>query len=123
MTSLPRLIGPDTGSPLRVKRIEVWSELLAGRRMVESGAAVRGLAWRQTFRLLARYKELGGASLIHQAPGPASNRQMNPCARQCPVPLVRTEYADFGPTLAIEARADLKRDTTSGEVSSNVPKV
>ena len=37
-----------------LKRIEVLTEILAGRRTVESGAAVMGLAWRQTFRLLAR---------------------------------------------------------------------
>ena len=85
-----------------LKRIEVLTEILAGRRTVESGAAVMGLAWRQTFRLLARYKELGGASVIHQARGRASNRQMNPGVREYAVELVRTRYADFGPTLAAE---------------------
>jgi hypothetical protein len=39
-----------------LKRIEVLTEILAGQRTVESGAAVMGLAWRQTFRLLARCK-------------------------------------------------------------------
>ena len=85
-----------------LKRIEVLTEILAGRRTVESGAAVMGLAWRQTFRLLARYKELGGTSVIHKARGRASNRQMNPGVRQYVVELVRTKYADFGPTLATE---------------------
>ena len=85
-----------------LKRIEVLTEILAGRRTVESGAAMMGLAWRQTFRLLARYKELGGASVIHQARGRASNRQMTPGVRQYAVELVRSKYADFGPTLAAE---------------------
>jgi hypothetical protein len=85
-----------------LKRIEVLTEILAGRRTVESGAAVMGLAWRQTFRLLARYKEFGGASVIHQARGRASNRQINPGVRQYAVELVRTRYSDFGPTLAAE---------------------
>ena len=85
-----------------LKRIEVLSAILAGRRTVESGATVMGLAWHQTFRLLARYKELGGASVIHQARGRASNRQMNPGVREYAVELVRTRYADFGPTLAAE---------------------
>ncbi|ADW71137.1 Integrase catalytic region (plasmid) [Granulicella tundricola MP5ACTX9] len=85
-----------------LKRIEVLTEILAGRRTVESGAAVMGLAWRQTFRLLARYKELGVASVMHQARGRASNRQMNPDVREYAVELVRTRYADFGPTLAAE---------------------
>ena len=94
-----------------LKRIEVLTEILAGRRTVESGAAVMGLAWRQTFRLLARYKELGGASVIHQARGRASNRQMNPGVREYAVELVRTRYADFGPTLAAEVSAS--RSTAS----------
>ncbi len=85
-----------------LKRIEVLTEILAGRRTVESGAAVLGLKWRQIFRLLARYKEHGGASVIHQARGRASNRQMNPGVREYAVELVRTRYADFGPTLAAE---------------------
>jgi hypothetical protein len=89
-----------------LKRIEVLTEILAGRRTVESGAAVMGLAWRQTFRLLARYKEFGGASVIHRARGRASNRQMNPGIRQYAVELVRTRYGDFGPTLAAEVLLD-----------------
>ncbi len=86
-----------------LKRIEVLTEILAGRRTVESGAAVMGLAWRQTFRLLARYKETGRR--VGDPPGArgrASNRQMNPGVREYAVELVRTEYADFGPTLAAE---------------------
>ena len=43
-----------------LKRIKLLTEIRAGTRTVESGAAVMGLAWRQTFRLLARYKELDG---------------------------------------------------------------
>ncbi len=50
-----------------LKRIEILTEILAGRRTVESGAALMGLAWRQTYRLLSRYKDLGGASVIHAA--------------------------------------------------------
>ncbi|WP_041598124.1 hypothetical protein, partial [Granulicella tundricola] len=52
-----------------LKRIEVLREILAGRRTVESGAALVGLAWRQTFRLLPRYREFGGGSIISQARG------------------------------------------------------
>ena len=85
-----------------LKRIEVLTEILAGRRSVESGAAVLGLAWRQTYRLLARYREHGGSSVIHGARGRGSNRQMNPGVREYAVELVRMRYSDLGPTLATE---------------------
>ena len=54
----------------------------------------------------AVYKEFGGASVIHGARGRASNRQMNPGVRQYAVELVKTKYADFGPTLAAEVLLD-----------------
>src|SRR5436305_5634663 len=76
-----------------LKRIEVLTEILAGRRTAESGAAVMGLAWRQTFRLLARYKELGGASVLHQARGRTESaaRVLNVSLRQAQRLLARDE--------------------------------
>jgi hypothetical protein len=85
-----------------LKRIEVLTEVLAGRRTVVSAAAVLTLGVRQTFRLLARYQKGGGGALIHQARGRASNRQWNSGVRKYAVELVRSKYADFGPTLATE---------------------
>ena len=85
-----------------LKRIEVLTDVLAGRRTVESAAAVLRLGIRQTFRLLARYQEGGGGALIHRARGRASNRQLNSGIREFAVELVRSKYADFGPTLATE---------------------
>ena len=52
-----------------LKRIEVLTKVLAGRRTVVSAAAVLGLGVRQTFRLLARYQEGGCGALIYQARG------------------------------------------------------
>jgi hypothetical protein len=85
-----------------LKRIEVLTEVLAGRRTVLSAAAVLELGIRQTFRLLARYQEGGGGALIHQARGRISNRQWNSGVRDYAVELVRSKYGDFGPTLATE---------------------
>ena len=58
-------------------------------------------------RLVARdlaqqVQEGGGGVLIHQARGRASNRQWNSGVREYAVELVRSKYADFGPTLATE---------------------
>jgi len=95
-------MGLLTMSERDLKRVEVLTDVLAGRRTVESAAAVLRLGIRQTFRLLARYEEGGGGALVHRARGRASNRQWNSGIRDYAVELVRSRYADFGPTLATE---------------------
>ena len=85
-----------------LKRVEVLTDVLAGRRTVQAAAAVLELGIRQTFRLLARYEEGGGGALLHRARGRASNRQWSSGIREYAMELVRSRYADFGPTLATE---------------------
>jgi hypothetical protein len=70
-------MGLVTMSERDLKRIQVLTEVLAGRRTVVLAAAVLVLVVRQPFRLLARYKDGGGGALTHQARGRASNRQWN----------------------------------------------
>jgi hypothetical protein len=48
-----------------LKRIEVLSEVLIGRRTVVNAASVMGINERQVYRLLARYQEEGGSGLAH----------------------------------------------------------
>jgi len=85
-----------------VKRLQVLAEVRAGKRTVVSAAVVLDLGVRQTFRLMSRYEAGGAGALIHQARGRASNRQLSAGIREYAVELVRTKYADFGPTLATE---------------------
>ena len=67
-----------------------------------AAAAVLAVSERQAYRLLARYECDGGSGLIHKARGRSSNRSKNEGIRKYAVELVRTRYADFGPTLATE---------------------
>ena len=85
-----------------LKRIEVLSDVRIGRRTVAAAAAVLAVSERQAYRLLARYECDGGSGLIHKARGRSSNRSKNEGIRKYAVELVRTRYADFGPTLATE---------------------
>ena len=89
-----------------LRRIEVLSDVRAGRRTVAAAAAVLAVGERQAFRLLARYEAGGGAGLIHKARGKTSNRSHNEGIRKYAVELVTTRYADFGPTLATEMLLD-----------------
>ncbi len=89
-----------------LRRIEVLSEVRTGRRTVAAAAAVLAVSERQAYRLLARYERDGGSGLIHKARGRTSNRSRNEGIRKYAVELVKTKYADFGPTLAIEVLLD-----------------
>ena len=86
-----------------LQRIEVLTEVLAGRRTTESAAGVLGVSLRQTQRLLARYQDGGGASLIHRSRGRTASNRLSDGVRDYVVELVRQNYRDFGPTLAAEA--------------------
>jgi hypothetical protein len=85
-----------------LQRIEVLTDVLAGRRTVAAAGTALALSERQMYRLLAKYEAGGGGALIHQARGRASNRTLNAGIRKYAVELVRAHYADFGPTMAAE---------------------
>ena len=89
-----------------VRRIEILTEVLSGRRTVGSAAIVLAISPRQVHRLLIRFRDDGGGALIHKGRGQASNHRLNPGVREYALELVRTRYADFGPTLAIEVLLD-----------------
>ncbi len=89
-----------------LRRIEVLSEVRAGRRTVAAAAAVLAVSERKAYRLLARYERDGGSGLTHKARGRTSNRSRNEGIRRYAVELVKSRYADFGPTLASEVLLD-----------------
>jgi transposase len=91
-----------TMSGRELQRIEVLSEVLARRRSEISAAAILGLSTRQTRRLLAAYRDGGGGALIHKARGRTSNNRLIAGIREYVIELVRSRYADFGPSLAAE---------------------
>jgi hypothetical protein len=91
-----------TMSGRELQRIEVLSEVLARRRTEISAAAILGLSTRRTRRLLTAYRDGGGGALIHKARGRTSNNRLIPGIREYVIELVRSRYADFGPSLAAE---------------------
>ncbi len=58
-------------------------------------------AW-QVNRLLIRFREDGGGGLIHKGRGQSSNHSVSAGVREYILDLVKSKYADFGPTLATE---------------------
>ncbi len=56
-------------SKQELRRVEVLTEVLGGRRTTESAAGVLGVSLRQAQRLAARYRDGGGGALIHKSRG------------------------------------------------------
>jgi len=99
-----------------LKRIEVLTEVFAGRRTAGSAAAVLDLSVRQAQRLLARYQDGGGAALIHRSRGRTASNRLSHGVRDYVLELVRQNYCDFGPTLAAKVilerhDVDVSRET------------
>ena len=102
-----------------LQRVEVLAEVIHRRRTVASAAVVLALSARQVRRLLSAYRHGGAGALAHQARGRPSNNRLKDEVRERALELVRSAYADFGPTLAAEKLAethDLKvsRETLRG---------
>jgi hypothetical protein len=103
-----------------LQRIEVLTEVLAGRRTTASAATVLAVSVRQTQRLLIRYRDGGGGALIHKARGRTSNYQLSTGIRDYALELIRQSYRDFGPTLAAEILLErhglqISREMTNSE--------
>ena len=89
-----------------LQRIQVLSEVTNHRRTVASAAVVLALSTRQVHRLLNAYRLGGGGAIAHKARGRPSNNRLADEVRDQAVQLVRSTYADFGPTLAAEMLAE-----------------
>jgi len=85
-----------------LRRIEVLSDVRAGRRTVAAAAAVLLVSERQAYRLVARYRDGGGGALIHKNRGRPASNKLGQGVRELALELVRQNYRDFRPTLAAE---------------------
>jgi Homeodomain-like domain len=99
-------LGWVTMSERDLRRIEVLAEVAGERRTVASAAAVLALSARQVHRLLKAYRVGGGGAIAHKARGRPSNNRIQDDVRDRALALVRSTYADFGPTLAAETLAE-----------------
>ncbi len=89
-----------------LSRFDTLMRVERGELRVEDTAVLLGLKRRQIFRLLGRLRNDGAAGLMSRKRGRPSNRRHSDAFRDQVVSLVRTHYADFGPTLAREYLAE-----------------
>ncbi len=83
-------------------RLEVLLKL-KNRELRQSQAAdILDISVRQVRRLLKAYRCSGAQAIVSKQRGQPSNRQLPPGVKELALHLIRSDYPDFGPTLARE---------------------
>ncbi len=91
-----------TLSRKEVDRLEVVQALQQRQLKQEDAARQLDMSVRQVKRLLRRYREAGAAGMVSRHRGKRPNNAIAQATREAILALVRSQYADFGPTLASE---------------------
>ena len=105
-----------TMSTKELDRLEIIGRVLERRMTQRKAAEQLRLSLRQVERLCRAFRSDGAAGLVSRKRGRRSNRKLSSAVRERAVDLVRSLYADFGPTLACEKLTeqhgfDLSRET------------
>lgn len=85
-----------------INRVKVIQDVIERRLTTHRAAELLELSDRLCRRLLVRYREEGPLGMGHRRRGMRGNRQLMPGLAELALELIRTRYADFGPTLACE---------------------
>ncbi|MCW5559515.1 MAG: helix-turn-helix domain-containing protein, partial [Verrucomicrobiae bacterium] len=85
------------------RRLQVLSEVSAGRMSLRQAGEVMGLGYRQARRVVyQRYRRDGDGGLVHRLRGRRSARAKPAAYRQRVLARAAERYPDFGPTRAAE---------------------
>jgi hypothetical protein len=106
-------LGWLTVSKRDLQRIEVLTEILAGKRTAASAAGVLAASVRQAQRLLSKYRDGGGGALVHKARGRVSNNQLGVGLRDYAVELVRPMIGVMAPVCASDVVVTVNMDRPS----------
>jgi Homeodomain-like domain len=93
-------------SKRELNRLDVLARLDGDNLNVTVAAGLMNMTPRQTYRLLARYRNGGASAIVDQRRGRPSNNRLPDTVRDHAIALVREFYSDFGPTLAAEKLAE-----------------
>ena len=88
------------------KRLEVLSQVRAGKLTLVQASEHLGVSYRQMRRVWKRYQAAGDAGLVHRLRGRKSNRRGDAKLRKKVLKRYREKYPDYGPTLAAESLAE-----------------
>jgi len=85
-----------------LKRLHVIQKVLEGIVKQVEAAEILSLSGRQIRRIVKRIRSEGNRGIIHRSRGRPSNRRISHQIKERVITLYRTQYKDFGPTLASE---------------------
>ena len=102
-------------SERELNRVEVLAQVDDGHLSVDNAANLLDLTRRQVFRLLKRYRQDGASAIRHKARDNPPNNRIHHAKRDYALRLVKENYPDFGPTLAVEMLAEHHGFTVSRE--------
>ena len=93
-------------SEREIQKIEVLAQVLDGSLRTATAAHVLGLSQRQVQRLARKVRDDGAMAVRHKLRGRPSNNRISDLKRDYILSLIRSDYPDFGPTLAAETLAE-----------------
>ena len=91
-----------TMSQKELSRLEIISKVIDKRLTQYQAAKHLNLSRRQICRLIDAYKANGAKGLVSKKRDQPSNRRYPDYFREYVLEIIRSHYADFGPTLACE---------------------
>lgn len=98
-----------------LSRYDTLRRFERGELRIEDAAQLLGVCRRQVYRLVDRLRAGGPEALVSWKRGRPSNRAFKSELRKRVLDLVREQYHDFGPTLAVEYLAEQHQITISRE--------
>ncbi len=102
-------------SKTELERLEALQHIEQKRLTVTRAADLLSLSRSQVHRLLVRYRSDGVSGIQSQKRGRPSNRKYSPAFRAYALEIIRSNYHDFGPTLAAEKLVELHEINVSKE--------
>lgn len=88
--------------PKELRKLYVIRKVLDKEILQEKASEILSLSLRQVRRILKRVRLEGDKGVIHKSRGRPSSRRISDEIREKVIQLYRSEYEDFGPTLAAE---------------------
>ena len=88
--------------PKELRKLYVIRKVLDKEIWQEKASEILSLSSRQIRRIIKRVRLEGDKGVIHKSRGRPSNRRISDEIRKEVIQLYRSEYGDFGPTLAAE---------------------
>lgn len=89
------------------ERMVILERVKAGHLTLAQAAPLMRVGYRQAKRIQSRWRAHGAAALVHGLRGGKGNRARSTSQREQALEWVRSQYADYGPTLAAERLAEV----------------